>query len=268
MTRTPEIAIAMPVYNEEGCIADVVRSWLSILDTAGFFNQTGRLVVVNDGSKDGTGPILDELARKDTRLHVVHQKNGGHGSAVLRAYHECIELGATWIFQVDSDDQFEPSDFFKLWNRRQASHFSLGFRQKRFDALHRLVITRMVRMSLFVMFGVWLWDSNIPFRLFSAVWLRKALNLVPESVFAPNIFLTVLGAASDQNLGFIPIEHRDRRTGVVSIIKWKLVKVLWQGLKELFMFRLNLPTTKILLDLAILPLPGAAKPQEAPDKIA
>src|SRR5437868_4422665 len=101
-----QLAIVMPAYNEEACIEGVVSAWLSVLDTV-----PGTLFVVNDGSRDGTGKVLDRLAESHASLRVIHQKNAGHGAAVLRGYAEAIALGPEWIFQTDSDDQFDPMDF-------------------------------------------------------------------------------------------------------------------------------------------------------------
>jgi glycosyltransferase involved in cell wall biosynthesis len=69
----------MPAYNEEATIADAVgevQRWvLAALPSA-------ELIVVNDGSRDDTGKILERLAASEPRLRVVNQKNAGHGAAL------------------------------------------------------------------------------------------------------------------------------------------------------------------------------------------
>ena len=78
-----QLAFVMPAYNEEACIEKVVSAWLGAMAKTGLANEVCKLVVVNDGSKDRTGEILDRAAAKEPRLQVIHQKNGGHGAALL-----------------------------------------------------------------------------------------------------------------------------------------------------------------------------------------
>ncbi len=229
------LAIVMPAYNESGCIESVVQSWLTVFDTV-----PGVLIVVNDGSKDDTGKILDAVALREPRLKVIHQKNAGHGAAVMRGYQEALQTGEPYIFQTDSDDQFLPVDFPKLWERRDSSPFIIGYRKVRHDAFARLLITRIVRVLNFLFFFCWLRDSNIPFRLMRADYLRELLPLIPPGIFTPNIMLSVLASKAGADLQEIPISHVERKTGTVSIVKWRLIKVCFRSAYELLRFRLSL----------------------------
>lgn len=233
-----DCALVMPAYNEQECIEGVVKSWRQQL--AETVKGPFRLVVVNDGSRDQTGAILDRLAQEIPELVPVHQPNGGHGAALYTGYNKALELGAAYIFQTDSDDQFKATDFALLWAQRETSPFLLGNRRRRFDPLHRLVITRIMRFFLFLIFGAWLVDANIPFRLIRADYLRRLLGRLPKGLFAPNIFLTVLAARDGRKLGHIPVTHIERATGKVSIVRWKLIKVCLRSARELFLFRLSL----------------------------
>ena len=237
-TSSDSISIVMPAYNEEACIERVVTSWLEILKII-----PGTLIVVDDGSRDRTGAILDQLAATIPQLKVIHQPNAGHGAAVVRGYREAIQLNANYVFQTDSDDQFRPEDFWNLWNNRMHSLFLLGYRKERHDALHRLVITRFVRVLLLILFGVWVKDSNIPFRLIRRDFLASAMEVLPAHAFAPNIFLSVVAAKKGCDLFSIPIGHVERKTGTVSIVRWKLVKICFRCVSELWAFRNNLASS-------------------------
>lgn len=235
-----KLAIVMPAYNEQDCMAEVVKIWSDLLDNE-FAGENTRLIVVNDGSKDNTGKILDELKPQFPKLIVVHQQNGGHGNAVVHAYRKAVELGAEYIFQTDSDDQFIPEDVKLLWAKRNQSKFILGYRQIRHDDPFRLLITRILRYSMFFVYGTFIMDSNIPFRLIEGNFLKKLLSQLPSPVpFAPNIFLAIMAKKSGQELFNIPIVHKERATGEVSIRKMKLLKVCWQSFNELLDFRLTL----------------------------
>lgn len=228
----------MPAYNEEGCIEKVVKTWHGILSQ--LVGSDFSMIVVNDGSKDKTGEILDRLSKEVTGLKPIHQKNAGHGAALMKGYQAAVLERPEFIFQVDSDDQFMAEDLQLLWKERESSNFILGYRQVRHDALHRLVITRILRALILVVFGAFVRDSNIPFRLIRARYLEALLKELPPQVFAPNVFLSVLAARAGENLWSIPVRHQDRMTGTVSIVRWKLIKVCIRTARELVKFRLGL----------------------------
>ncbi len=234
------LSIVMPAYNEEACIKDVVNLWTSLL-IEHFPTESTRLIVVNDGSKDNTAAILDQIKPAYPNLVVVHQPNGGHGNAVVNAYRQAVALDSEYVFQTDSDDQFVTDDFMKLWNKRHESPFILGCREVRYDALARLIITRILRLSIFLIYGTYIKDSNIPFRLIQGSYLKRLLAQLPvPTPFAPNIFLAVMAKKAGNNLFNIPITHKERQTGTVSIMNWKLLTVCIQSFRELARFRLDL----------------------------
>lgn len=233
-----QLVLVMPCYNEEGCIRDVVLAWSATLhDLVG---DDFRMVIVNDGSRDRSGEILESMAANSPWLTLINQANAGHGAALLNAYRSSLAFSPQWVFHVDSDDQFVPEELKLLWDRRSESKFILGRRLQRYDALHRLVITRIVRLLLLVLYGRYLVDSNVPFRLIKGDYLAKLLSVLPENIFAPNIFLAVLAARDGQNLMSIPVTHKARQTGRVSIVKWRLIKACLRSARELFDFRLTL----------------------------
>jgi dolichol-phosphate mannosyltransferase len=237
-TYSKKCILVMPTYNEEACIKDVVTLWQKELSR--ILGNNFSILVVNDGSKDRTGLILENLKHNLSHVLVEHQDNGGHGNALLNGYKKALELKPEYVFQTDSDNQFSPSDFEKLWALRENSQMILGFRSTRHDPLHRLIITRILRALLFTIFGVWIKDSNIPFRLFRASYLKRLLALLPNSIFAPNIFLSVLAKRDGTDLKNITVTHLDRQTGQVSIVRLKLLKVCLKSAGELFSFRFAL----------------------------
>ncbi len=228
----------MPAYNEAGCIEASVLQWLEL--GRSLFQQQFKLIVVNDGSKDDTGAILDRISTQNLELEVIHQKNGGHGAALMTAYRRALSHSTEFVFHVDSDDQFLTSDFSKLWAKRKTSNFILGMREQRQDPFHRLIITKILRILLWIVFGAWIQDSNIPYRLMEAHYLRRLLTIVPKNVFAPNIFLAVAAVKLGEPTLDIPVGHKARNTGQVSIMRWNLMKVCIRSARELMQFKKSL----------------------------
>lgn len=237
-----ECVLVMPVYNEEECIAHVLSEWHREFQTV--FSDF-KLIVVNDGSTDNTASILDSLKNKFAELDLIHQTNSGHGEALYTGYSRALTYDANWVFQVDSDNQVQPRDFKALWNaKNNGSHFVMGHRKSRKDSLHRIIISRILRFLVYVIFGCKLQDMNIPFRLIKRSYLKRLMNVLPDDhVFAPNIFLAILASRDGQDLAEIPIFHAERKTGKVSIIKWRLIKACLRSLMELIRFRLNLKSS-------------------------
>lgn len=91
----PEISVILPAYNHEKYIADTLQSLL---------NQTMgdiEVIVVDDGSTDGTGKIIDEYAEKDSRIKAYHKENGGVVSASNMAMRYAT---GEWLAWCGSDD--------------------------------------------------------------------------------------------------------------------------------------------------------------------
>ena len=98
----PKLSVIVPVYNTEKYLRECVDSILAQTFT------DFELILVNDGSTDGSGAICDEYALKDPRVRVIHQENGG----VTRARKAAMRIAAgSWISFVDSDDWISPVMF-------------------------------------------------------------------------------------------------------------------------------------------------------------
>ena len=231
---TKPLSVIMPAYNEADCIADAVaevrRDVLDLVPEA-------ELVVVNDGSKDRTGPILDEIAAADSRVRIVHQPNGGHGRA-LRTGLDAAQ--GEYLFLIDSDRQIPLQAFADLWEEAKRGDGSFGIRIKRNDPSLRLVLTRFVRYSLAILFGARIYDANIPFKVIRREVWEKARPLIPEDTLAPSLFLAVFAVRTGCALVFREVSHRERETGVVSIRRWKLLKFCARALRQLIAFRWRL----------------------------
>lgn len=102
-----KISIIVPAYNIEGYVEKAVRSIL-----AQTYSEL-EVILVDDGSTDGTSAILDELAKTDDRIRVIHQENGGVTSARMRGI---AEATGEWIGFMDGDDYIEPEMYATLLN--------------------------------------------------------------------------------------------------------------------------------------------------------
>jgi glycosyltransferase involved in cell wall biosynthesis len=226
------LSVVMPVYNEEGAIAlavdEVQRQVLDLV-------RGSELVVVNDGSRDRTPALLDEIAARDPRIRVVHQRNAGHGGAVMRglasARGECV-------FLIDSDRQIQLDAFGEAWRAILAGRDAVfGVRRRRFDPALRLYLTLVIRHAIHLMFGVRLDDANVPFKLLRrSVW-DEARPLVPDGTLAPSLFLAIITKLRGYDVVEIDVAHKPRDTGEVSIRRMKLLKFCARALVQMLELR-------------------------------
>jgi dolichol-phosphate hexosyltransferase len=124
----PELSILVPVYNER----NTVRSAVDHILATKFPVDEVELVVVDDGSIDGTDEILRELAAADPRITLVtHPRNGGKGEAIKTAI---AHAGGTYAAIMDADLEYEPSDIGKLLEPVLAGEAEVVFGSRGFES--------------------------------------------------------------------------------------------------------------------------------------
>ena len=216
-----KLYIIIPAYNEEANIELVAREWHEVVAGIG---QDSRLVIINDGSKDQTYEKLCALQAELPQLLPVTKENGGHGATVLYGYFYALEHGADYIFQTDSDGQTLASEFQGFWEQRNEKKVLIGYRNHREDGISRIFVTKVLKMVLFLIFGIRVTDANTPYRLMPKKLLQKYIVKVPENFNLSNVMLTVLFLRGKENVQFIPITFRPRQGGVNSINLKKITK--------------------------------------------
>jgi glycosyltransferase involved in cell wall biosynthesis len=132
--RPVRIAFIMPAYNEEALVGRSIDGCLALVE---------RLVVVDDGSTDGTGRIVDEYARRHPqKIEVIHQHNRGIGGAVLAGLGRLLardDVDAIGI--IASDDQCDPAlipQFRRILESRQDIDVAKGSRFMHSETLYRM----------------------------------------------------------------------------------------------------------------------------------
>lgn len=232
---TVPLTVVMPVYNEQGAIAlaidEVQRQVLDHVAGA-------ELVVVNDGSKDGTAGIIDLAAAADPRVRPIHQANRGHGGALMTGL---SQARGTYVLLIDSDRQILLDDFAAHWQQiRAGRHGVFGVRAVRHDPALRLRLSAFIRHVTGLLFGVNLIDPNVPYKLFARrLWL-EAQPLIPDGTLAPSLFLAIHAARRGHDIVRVDIVHKERDTGEVSIRRFKLFKFCAKALGQMIAFRARL----------------------------
>ena len=213
-----KLLIVIPAHNEEENIASVVEDLTTRYPQYDY-------IVVNDGSRDSTGRILEEYAAGHPLLVHLNEENRGHGGAVLRGYRYAVQNKADYVFQTDSDGQTRPEEFEAFWNRRREYAMVIGWRSGRQDGCSRVIVTRVLRMVLRLCFHVSVKDANTPYRLMEAGQLRENLKLIPDNAPLSNVLLSVAYVKQKQPVAWLPITFRPRQGGVNSINLKKIFRI-------------------------------------------
>lgn len=231
----------MPAYNEEANIKSVVEQWYPVVEQMG---GESRLVIVDDGSKDATYRVLEELGKAHPQLTALTKKNSGHGSTCLYAYGYAIEQGADYIFQTDSDGQTDPAEFPQFWEQRSDYDFLIGARKERQDGFSRVVVTKVLKLVVLFIFGRAIEDANTPFRLMRASKLALLLKEVPRDFFLANVLISVLAVSEKMRTRWIPITFKPRQGGVNSINLRRITKIGLKSIKDLRKIKRDLRNKK------------------------
>lgn len=187
MTDRPAIdrvILALPAYNEAASIGELLERARRALDALGL---QWEIVVVDDGSADATGEIVERAAADDSRIHLVrHPANRGLGPAILTGLTRAVEMSAapsTLVVTMDADLTHPPETIDRM--RREAdsgadlviaSRFQPGSVQRGVSAFRR-----------FLSFGarqVFRWGVGLPgvrdytcgFRALRADWIARGLD--------------------------------------------------------------------------------------------
>ena len=235
MNKILELALIIPVYNEEEIIPVVLMDWHKTLDELGISFE---IHAYNDGSKDNSLKVMKDVAEKSERLIVHDKENSGHGPTILKGYIE--NSGAEFVFQVDSDNEMSPQEFYKVWEIRNQTDFVIGKRDGRESPPTRKIMSWVSRTIVSLFYSNKVYDVNSPYRLMRTSIFKKYWELIPKNTFAPNVIVSGIAGLINCRITELPIKHINRATGEVSIQNFKLYKIaimsLIQTVKCRFLF--------------------------------
>jgi len=196
--------MVMPAFNEGEVIRHVVtRSRAALRELTGDFE----IIVVDDGSSDDTGRILDELV--DEQVRVIHfAKHRGYGCALQAGIEVAVH---PLVVFMDSDDQFDPLDLRHLLPLSAEADVIVGYRAVRRDGALRRLASRLYNFAVSQVLGLVFRDVNCAFKLFRRDVLF-GLRLSSEG-YAISAEMLARTQRAGYRLREVPVSHHPRRTG-------------------------------------------------------
>ena len=206
--RSPPFSLVVPAYNEKGAIRETVETLTRDLAELG----DCRLIVVNDGSRDGTGEILDEIKGDFPNLTVVtHDRNRGYGAALKTG----IRRATTDLVGITDADGTYPNarlpELVRLAARERAD-MVVGARTIKEEVEYPLI--RKIPKVFLVRWASWLSGQRIPdinsgMRVFRRDSVSRFLGLLPDS-FSFTTTITICMLSSRLNVIYVPIGYKAR----------------------------------------------------------
>ncbi len=204
-TQRPEISVVIPLYNEEESIPELYRSLTEALEALG---RPYEIIIVDDGSTDGSFPLLRQLAAEDERLKVVRlRRNFGQTAAFAAGFdHARGDI----IVTMDADLQNDPRDIPKLLAKIDEGYDIVsGWRVNRQDRfLDRKLPSMIANRLISNVTDVRLHDYGCSLKAYRREVIREVRLYGELHRFIPALASQVGGAVAE-----VPVNHQPRRYG-------------------------------------------------------
>lgn len=161
------LSVFFPAFNEEKNLEKTVLGAIAFLKE---LNIVWEILIINDGSTDGTRQTADRLAQKYSEVKVFHQQNGGYGMAIRAGLKNAKY---EWIVYTDADGQFDFSEITNFFSLCDHADAIWGYRLKRQDPFYRLLFSYFWGISIRLLTGVLLKDVNCGFKMFRKSAIKK-----------------------------------------------------------------------------------------------
>ncbi|HYI99540.1 MAG TPA: polyprenol monophosphomannose synthase [Thermoleophilaceae bacterium] len=224
--------LILPTYNEAENIERIVAAALPQLAATGLAH---RILVVDDGSPDGTGAIADRLATEHAEVEVLHRTSkDGIGPAYLAGFGRALAGGAELVMEMDSDFSHDPADIPRLVAAATDADLVLGSRYVEGGGvtdwgLGRRLISRGGSLYARLLLGVPVRDLTGGFKCFRRTVLETLdLSGVGTDGYGFQIEVTYRALRAGFRVKEVPILFRDRRVGASKMSARIAVEAFWK----------------------------------------
>jgi dolichol-phosphate mannosyltransferase len=228
----PGAWLILPTYNEAENVDAIVRAALEQLATTG---REHTVLVVDDGSPDGTGRIADRLAEEHDAVRVLHRaRKEGLGRAYLAGFDLALSEGAELVLEMDADFSHDPADLPRLIAASDDADLVLGSRYvegggvENWGALRRM-LSRGGSWYARALLRVPVRDLTGGFKCFHRRVLEGIdLNGVHADGYGFQIELTYRAIQAGFSIREIPIRFRERREGHSKMTARIALEAVWK----------------------------------------
>jgi len=228
--------VVLPTYNEAATIEEVLRRTRAALPEAG-------ILVVDDGSPDGTADLAEKVGEETGRVEVMRRsRRSGLGAAYRAGFRWGMEHGYEALVEMDSDLSHDPAALPLLVGALETNDLVIGSRYVPGGSipnwsLRRRLLSRGGNAYSTFMLGLPVSDLTSGFRVYRADLLgRMSLDTVRADGYGFQIEMTYRAARAGGRIAEVPIEFNDRQAGTSkmsgAIVVEALALVTWWGLRR------------------------------------
>lgn len=230
-----EISVVFPAFNEQGNILKAVSD-ANLFLKKNF--QKYEIIVVNNGSRDKTKPIVQKLQKTNKHIKLVNlTTNQGYGSGLRAGF---TKAKYQLVFYTDSDNQFDIKEIKLLMPYAYKYDLICGYRKKRQDPQMRLITAGTYNLLINFLFGLWMKDIDCAFKLYN----KKVFDTIKLHANTGLIDAEVLLKARKAGFSFSPqlgVSHYPRLVGattyeggVQGLVKPQVVIDIFAEIKKLW----------------------------------
>jgi dolichol-phosphate mannosyltransferase len=221
-----ETLVVIPTYNEKENIAEVVGAVLAL-------GSGVEVLVIDDHSPDGTGAIVDSLAKVNPRVHVLHRPSKlGLGSAYITGFRWALEnTDASYVFEMDADGSHDPRAIPQFLEAIKTSDLVIGSRYLKGVTvvnwpIGRLILSYAANKYTHIVTGLPIKDATGGFKCFRRNVLEDLpLDTIRSDGYAFQIEVNFFCWKKGFRIVEIPILFVDRQVGISKMSK----KIVWEA---------------------------------------
>jgi len=228
VTNAGRACVVLPTYNERDNLPAVVPAILAA-------SPELDVLVVDDGSPDGTGALAQELAEREPRVRVLHRRRKeGLGRAYLAGFEVALRAGYGRILEMDADFSHDPGRLPALLAASREADLVLGSRYApgggtRNWGMGRRLLSRGGSLYARLILGVGVRDLTGGFKCFRREVLERIdLHTVTTAGYAFQIELTYRALRAGFRVVEVPIVFADRRVGQSKMTRAIVLEALWK----------------------------------------
>jgi glycosyltransferase involved in cell wall biosynthesis len=220
------LSVVLPAHNEEEAIETTIRE---VIETLSAWKVDFEIIVVDDGSQDDTGVILDTLSAAYQCLKVIHHPvNQGYGAALVSGF-EAVSKDLT--FFMDSDGQFDIHDLAPFLLLIEEYDAVLGYRINRQDTWMRKVNAWGWKKLVGLVFGIHVRDVDCAFKLYPSSFFREYKLETCGAMINTEILYKFTRAGNTYTQ--VGVRHLPRHGGRATGAK---LSVIMRAFRELFVY--------------------------------
>lgn len=235
-----DLTVVIPAYNEEQALERFLPELLEFCRTNGC-----KLIIVNDGSRDGTKELLSRFTDPDCFVAIHHKVNRGYGGAIKTGIHATT---TPYVITIDADGQHRLEDVAALYAvmRKNDAELVIGNRKKYKESLYRRTGKALIRCIAGLLMPISIHDLNSGMKIYHTDLARQYMQMCPDDMAFSNIISLIF-----INKRHLVLEHPitvvARTTGRSTIG----IKTAFDTILELFHIAMMFDPMRILFPPAL-----------------